>query len=243
MVRSLGKFVVLLVLLGLFLKFAPAIPISSVVTQKQDQFTVSGEGKVTVVPDMAVIDVGITANRPTVKAAQGQANSVINGVSEAVKKLGVDTKDIKSTNYSIYPQYDYSAGSAGRITGYQVSVNLNLKVRNIDLANQVVDAATGSGANTVGGIQLTVNDDREKELLQEARELAVKEAKAKAASLAKAAGISLGRIINIQEAGSTPGPIPMLERAAMSLGGGGDTKIEAGSTDITSSVTLTYETR
>lgn len=242
MIKSIGKFAVLLLLLGLFLRFAPAIPISSVVTQKQDQFTVSGEGKVTVIPDMAVIDVGITANRPTVKAAQDHANTVINGVSDAVKKLGVDQKDIKTTNYSIYPQYDYTAGSIGRITGYQVSVSLNLKVRNIDLANQVVDASTGGGANTVGGITLTVNEDRQKQLLQEARELAVKEAKDKATSLARAAGLTLGRIINVQESGRTPGPIPMLERA-VALGGGGDTKIEAGSTDIVSTITLTFETR
>ena len=231
-----------LLLAILFLRFMPPVPISSVVTQKQDQFTVSGEGKVAVVPDMAVIDVGISINRPTVKSAQDQANSVINSVSAAVKALGVEDKDIKTSNYSIYPQYDYSSGSIGPSTGFPVNVNLNPKVRNIDLANQVVDAATTNGANTVGGIQLTVNEDRQKELLQEARDLAVVEAKAKAASLASAAGMTLGRIINIQEFDNDIGPVPLFERA-VGMGGGGDTKIEPGSTDIVSTITLTYETR
>jgi len=241
--HPLVKAAVLFLMVVLFLRIMPPVPISSVVTTKQDQFTVAGEGKVTVVPDMAIVDAGISINRPTVQAAQDQANTVINAVSEAVKDLGVDEEDIQTSNYSIFPQYDYTAGGSGRITGYQVNINLTLKVRNIDQANQVVDAATTNGANTIGGIRLTVNEDREKELLQQARELAVAEAKSKAESLALAAGISLGRIINIQETGDSVGPIvPLMERA-VGMGGGADTKLEAGSSDIVSVITLTYETR
>ena len=220
-----------------FAKWGPSIPISSVVSQKQDFFTVSGEGKVTVVPDTAIVDLGITVNRPTVKAAQSEANSVINVITQAVKDLEVAAKDIKTSNYSVYPQYDQN-----RITGYQVNISLTVTVREIDKVNQVIDTATAKSANTVGRIQLTVDEDKKKQLLQEAREEAVKEAKEKAVSLAKAAGITLGKIINVVES-PTGFPRPIYAKEMMAVGGGGDTQIQPGSTDISTSVTLFYETR
>ena len=234
----------ILLILGavfVFAKWGPGIPITSVVTQKQDLFTVTGEGKVTVVPDTAVVNLGITANHSTIKAAQTQANTVINKITEELKKLGIESTDIKTSNYSVYPQYNYDGGPS-RITGYQVNASLTITVRDFDKVNQVIDTSTANGANTVGGIQLTVDEKRQKELLQQARELAVKEAKTKAESLARTAGITLGKIVNIQEGYSNPGPVYAKEMMA-AVGGGGDTQIQPGSTDITSSVTLFYETR
>ena len=226
-----SKLIVIFAAIWLLLRFGPSIPVSSVVSQKQDFFTVSGEGKVTVVPDTAIVDLGITVSRPTVKSAQTQANSVINAISQELKNLGIKDKDIKTSNYSIYPQYN------GHITGYQVNASLTVTVREIDKANQVIDAATAKGANSVGGIQLTVDEDKKKQLLQDARELAVKEAKSKAESLARAAGLTLGKIVNIQESAGDTRPLPMMYAKAE------DTQIQPGSTDITTSITLFYETR
>jgi uncharacterized protein len=243
-----GKFAATLVLtlaaLFIFGKFGPGIPVQSVVTQKNDLFTVTGEGKVTVVPDTGVVDLGITTNRPTVKEAQNEANTVISNIAKSVKNLGVEDRDIKTNNYSVYPQYDFRNG-INRINGYQVTATLVITVRDIDKVNQVVDAATANGANTVGGIQLTVAEDKQKELLQQAREAAVKEAKDKATSLARAAGISLGKIINIQETdeGNFPGPMLTQDKAVGLGGGNAATEIQPGSTDISTSVTLYYETR
>ena len=237
---------VILVLAAVFAygKMGPGIPISSVVSQKQDFFTVEGVGKVTVVPDTAIVDLGINVQSPTVKSAQTQANTVIKDITSALKDLDIDAQDLKTSNYSIYPQYDYAAGR-NRITGYQVNVSLTVKVRDIDKVNQVIDAATAKGANTIGGILLTVDETKQKELKQQAREQAVKEAKTKAESLARAAGLSLGKIVNVQESDSSdPRPILYAKSAPeVGLGGGGDTSIQPGSTDITSSVTLFYETR
>ncbi len=229
--------IVILTLAAVFAygKFGPGIPITSVVTQKQDLFTVSGTGKVTVVPDTAIVDLGITANKPTVKEAQTEANTVIKNISQSLKDLGIDNKDVKTSNYSVYPQYDFQPGSANRITGYQVNASIRVTVREIEKVNQVIDAATLKGANIVGGIQLTVNEDQQKKLTQQARDLAVKEAKDKAASLARAAGITLGKVVNVVEAGPEPQPRPLMAKA--------DTQIQPGSTDITSTVTLYYETR
>lgn len=239
------KVLVVIVLVLVALRFIPSLPITSVVTQKQDFFTVSGEGKVTAVPDTAVIELGINTSESSVKDAQSKANTVIASISTALQEMGINKADIKTTNYNVYPQYDYRPGVVNKINGYQVNANLSVTVREIDKANNVIDTATNKGANTVGGIQLTVNDDKQKELLQQAREEAVKEAKMKAESLAKAAGISLGKIINIQESSpSMPRPMFAMAEKAVGAGGGNDgTQIQPGSTDIVSSVTLFYETR
>lgn len=218
-----------------FAKWGPSIPISSVVSQKNDFFTVTGEGKVTVVPDTAIVSLGITLNKPTVKAAQDQVNSVISEITKSLKTLGIDAKDIQTSNYSIYPQYN------DRITGYQVNASLTVTVRELDKVNQVIDIATAKGANTIGGIQLTVDDTKQKQLLQQARELAVKDAKTKAESLANAAGITLGKIVNIQE-NANNFPRPMIGMMAV-VDSAPKTNIQPGSTDISTSVTLFYETR
>ncbi len=230
-----------------FIHLMPSIPTTSTVTQKQDFLTVSGEGKVTTIPDTAIVELGVNINRPTVKAAQTEANTAIKKITDETKKLGVEDKDIKTSNYSVYPQYDYTGGNPTRITGYQVNVNLTLKVRDIEKVNNIIDAATAQGANSVSGIQLTVDDAKQKELRQRARDEAVKEAKDKAESLAQAAGIKLGRIVNIQESGPSS-IVPMMARTVMNekagMGGGSDqTQIQPGSADISSSVTLYYETR
>lgn len=240
-----GKLVVIFIGVFLLLRFGPGIPINSVVTQKTDMFTVSGEGKVTVVPDTGIVDLGITSNKSTVKAAQAEANTVIMNINKAVRDLGVAEKDLKTSNYSVYPQYDYQNGG-NRITGYQVTASLTVTIREIDKINDVVDAATANGANTVGGIQLTVDETAQKKLLQQAREEAVQEAKEKAASLARAAGISLGKLVNVVETPTNEFPRPMMyaKEAVMNAGGADSaTQIQPGSTDIVTSVTLFYETR
>lgn len=248
LIKAVSLAFLIFIFVYLFARFAPGIPVSSVTTTKVDQFTVEGTGKVTVVPDTALVNLGISVTKPTVKDAQAEANKVINSTGEDLKSMGVDKKDIETSNYSIYPQYDYSAGR-NRITGYNVNANLTITVRDLTKVNEVIDSATANGANTVGGISLTINEDRRKELLKEAREKAVAEAKTKAETLASAAGISLGRIINIQESQASY-PLPYdrmsMAKSVMPLegaGGAGDTNIEPGSTDISTTIILSYETR
>ncbi|MEK7154734.1 MAG: SIMPL domain-containing protein [Patescibacteria group bacterium] len=236
-----SKAVIIFVAIWFLLKFGPSIPISSVVSQKQDFFTVTGEGKVTVVPDIGEISFGITSTGSSVKSAQTSANSVINTITASIKKLGIADKDIKTYGYSIYPQRNYSA-DANKIIGYEVSVTITVIVRDLNQINSVIDAATAAGVNRVDGLNLTVDDKRLRDLQQNARELAVKDAKTKAENLAKAAGISLGKIVNVQE-GSSYQPYLKSALPVAGGGGGGDTQIQPGSTDITTSITLFYETR
>ena len=132
------SYLVLIVAIIIGVKFLPSIPISSVITQKQSDFTVSGTGKVTAVPDQGEISLGVTATKSTVKSAQTVVNQKINAISTAIKKLGVGESDIKTENYSVYPQYDYTNGKS-IINGYQVSASLSIKIRDLDKINDVID--------------------------------------------------------------------------------------------------------
>lgn len=235
--------VLFFILLFAYTKFAGPIPfsINSVTTAKTDTFSVSGEGKVTLIPDIAVISVGVTAQGSTVTKVQQELNVKINAMSEAIKKLGVDSKDIKTSYYNVSPVYDYSS-STQRITGYQANSNLTIKVRKIDNANAVIDAATAQGANEVGGVSFDVDDKTKAE--NQAREQAVADAKTKADAAAKAAGFKLGRVINYSEGGGAS-PRPMMYDAAktMPMAGGSNepTQVEPGSSELTVNVTLSYE--
>lgn len=229
-------------LLFAYTKLAGPIPFSvnSVTTTKSDAFQVTGEGKVTATPDLAVVNAGVTANGVTVKAAQDQLNGNINKVSAAIKALGVDPKDIQTSNYNINPTVDFTGNQ--KITGYTANSNLTIKIRNIEKINQVIDAATASGANQVGGVSFEVSDKTKAE--NEARQKAVADAKKKAENAAKIAGFRLGQLVNYQE-NFEGQPIPMPLRAAQ---GSADTvspptQVEPGTNEIRVTVTLSYEIR
>lgn len=236
--------IILFIFLGLFLytKLFGPIPFSvnSVTTNKSDTFTVVGEGKATAVPDTASVEIGITVNQNTVAGAQNQANEIINKISSDLKNLGVKEKDIKTTNYSINPNYNFESGKQ-QVNGYNVSVNLSVKVSPLEKINQVIDIATKDGANNVGGVQFTVNDELKSKLEDQARKQAVDNAKKKAQSLASASGIRLGKIINVAESNQAPQPIAFMEKSAVGLGGG-QTSVEPGQSTISISITLSYET-
>ncbi len=216
------------------------LSINMVATQKTDTFTVTGEGKVLIKPDIATTTVGVQVNGPTVKQVQQELNKKINDVSNAVKGVGVADKDIQTTNYSIYPTYDYQSGTQ-KIMGYTASTQLTIIARNIDTINSVLDAATGAGANTVGGVLFDVDDKTKAE--NEARTKAVADAKSKAQNAARVAGFTLGKIVNYSENfGGFPGPYPMMAKAeGMAVVDRTPTQIEPGSSQIAISVSLSYE--
>jgi hypothetical protein len=213
--------------------------VNSVTTNKNDAFSVTGEGKAVVKPDIALVSVGVEADSNSVKQVQNQINQTINQVTAALKKLGIEEKDIKTTNYNINPNYDWTNGRQ-RIIGYHASTNLSIKVRDIDKTNEVIDTATASGANQVGNITFDVDDKTKAE--DEARKEAVEEAKKKATQAAKIAGFKLGKIINYQEGkNDLPQPITLRETAKVGLGAGEPTEVQPGSSEIRIVVTLSYE--
>lgn len=240
--------IVFFVMLFAYSKLIGPFPLSihQVTTTKSDTFMVSGEGKVTVIPDIAVVTVGVQSQGTTVQQTQEDLNKKMNAVKDAIKKLGIDDKDIKTANYSIYPSYDYRVRPQ-KITGYNASSNLVIKVRKIDSANSVIDAATAQGANSVGGVSFDVDDKTKAE--NEARVQAVSEAKKKAEVAASAAGFRLGNVINYAEdfGGGRPYPLAagktMMAADAVAVPESAPTEVSPGSQEITITVTLSYEIR
>ena len=239
------------VMLLIYTKAVGPIPFSvnSITTTKSDTFNVTGEGMVAAKPDIATLTAGISAQAPTVKSAQDQVSLNINKVSEAIKKLGVEEKDIQTQNYQINPNYDFQ-GSTQRITGYSASTNLAVKVRNINLINQVIDEATANGANQVGSISFDVDDEpvgsqtlsTKTKLENEARQKAVADAKNKAENAAKIAGFRLGKIVNYSENfEGIPQPTRAMTLAAPGGGPKNETAVEPGSSEVKVVVTLSYE--
>ena len=240
----LGAVIVFFILLFVFAKWGPAINFSTTTQVKGDPFIVQGTGKATVAPDIAKIDFGIQESGSNLKTVQDSVNKKSQDLVNQIKKLGIDAKDIKTLSYSVYPQYDYTTPTQ-KITGYQVSTEYEVTIRDFTKINDLLGAATSFGANTIGGVNFDLSDNLKNQKLQEARDEAVSEAKTKAAGLAKAAGITLGKIINVSE--STPSDI---RNFALPTSGAGLTEksvtppsVQPGTTEIDSTVSLSYEVR
>ena len=239
-------FTVLFILIGIFLyiKLAGPIPFSvnSVQTSKSNLFSVTGTGKATDVPDTTLLSFGVTKTAPNVLTAQEQVNTTSNKITNDLKNLGIDEKNIKTTNYSVYPNLDYSNGRQN-ITGYTVSQNLEVKIKPIDKANKAIDITTNDGANMVGGITFILNDEAKKKLENKARLEAIKNAKEKAESLSSLSGIRLGKIIDVQESGGIqPHPIMIESRPIGDVNQEKSTEINPGESTVSTTITLSYET-
>ncbi len=228
------------VLLFGYTKLAGPLPFSvnSVSTTKSTTFDVTGEGKVSVKPDSARVSAGVTANGPSVVQVQDQMNSIINKVTAAIKAQGIESTDLQTSTYNVNPRYDYSAGTQ-KINGYEARTSLTINVKDINKLNAVIDAATGAGATNVSNLGFQNADNQQ--ALDQARKLAVEDAKKKAQNIAGIAGFQLGKIVNYSEGGQGQ-PRPMMIGALDAKAStGAPTQIEPGSNETTVTVTLSYE--
>jgi uncharacterized protein len=209
--------------------------------QMQTGISVQGEGKVSGKPDVAKLSLGVTSEADTVQAARDRAATALDGIIKALKNNGVADKDIQTQQLSIQPQYDYNNGTQ-RLRGFQVTNVLSVTLRDINKTSQAVDDAVTAGGNetTIQGLSFTI--DNPDDLKQQAREMAVADAKAKAETLAKTAGVSLGAAMNISE-GSTAPPVFYDRSAAGAVApstGAPSTPIQPGELDVTVDVSITW---
>ena len=217
--------------------------------------TVSGEGEVFAVPDLATFSVTIQEEAKEVQDAQKVATEKSNAIIAYLKGEGVEEKDIRTTDYSVYPQYDYiqqacrdgfCPGGEQVLRGYQVSQTLSVKVRDTKKAGDLLAGVGSRGASQVSGLSFTIDD--EEALQAEARGMAIEDARTKAAELAKQLNVRIVRIVGFSENGSYP-PTPF------AYGMGGDAvmaraesvkvapELPMGENKITSNVSVTYEIR
>ncbi len=210
------------------------------------QFSVSATGKVFAKPDIANLTVGIeTQAKPTAAEAVKENTKKMNEVIAALKKLDIEDKDIKTTNYNLNPVYDWTSGKQ-ELRGYQVSQNVAVKIRDLDKIGDAIAKTTEKGANQIGNINFTIDD--EFELKAEARDGAIEKAKTKAEEIAKKTGMKLGKIINVYENQVyIPGPVNYLAKdMAVGLGGAESMPapaIQTGENEVSVEVTVVWEVK
>lgn len=210
--------------------------------QNSREITFSGEGKAVVKPDIAMVSFAVGTKALKSVDAVNENNTKMNVVVKAVKAAGVEEKDIQTTSYNLQPNYDYT--EKGRVfLGYALEQQISVKIRNLDKINDVLDKAASAGANSIGSLSFTV-DDMEK-VKAEARAKAIDQAKQKAETLTKQAGLKLGKLINVSE-GYNPYPVAsfgmgsanaMMEKSSVAP------DIQVGQSEVSVSISLTYQVK
>ncbi len=205
---------------------------------------VEAQGKVTVIPDIAMTSMGMLAEAPTVAEAQQKNTETMNTLIARLKALGIDSKDIQTTNYNVYPQYNYTEKEGQTLKGYQVSQNVSVKFRNLANSQKVLALAGEVGANSVSGITFTI-DDRDVYKAQ-AREIAIKKVHDKAAALSASLGVRIVGIVSYNEFEGSQNDYPMYKSNMMAesaVGAVPAPSIEPGSTDVILNVSVSYQIR
>lgn len=217
---------------------AQEAPVPAAPPHARRTITVSGEGEAHGRPDVARASFGVEAASPKVGPALETANARMRAVLAAIRSAGVADRDVRTTDFSVYfeaepaPPGGASAPPAGR---FHVRNVVEATIRDIARASEVLDAAFAAGANTASGIALAIDDPGP--LRDQAREAAVRDARRRAETLARAAGVSVGAVVSISEAGGG-GPRPMAARAlAMTAG----PPVEAGELSESVQVEVVYE--
>lgn len=215
----------------------------------QTTITVSGKGEVVVKPDIATFSFGIQEESLVVGDAQEKVATSENEILAFLEQNGVSKDDIKVSDYNIYPRYDYvrsdlSPYASGKqvLAAYVVSESVEVKVRQIGDAGKLIGSLGELGATNLSG--LTFGVDKQDDVLKQAREKAIADAKVNAKKLAKELGVSLTRIVSFSDNNSYPMPVYYAKDMAMSSGAGRATpELPSGTNKITSQVSITYEIR
>lgn len=216
---------------------ALALPLAARAEAPVPQITVTGEGVVQAVPDLATIALGVTTQGATAAEAMDANSAALAKVIARLKAAGIEDRDLQTQNLSLNPNWSATTpdGSAQVITGYTANNMLSVRVRDLAKLGAVLDAAVGDGANTLNGLSFDLAQPRPAE--DAARKAATEDARARAELLAAAAGVKLGRVLSISESQSYGGPMPVAYKADAAMA----VPVQAGEVGVQASVTITYE--
>ena len=193
-------------LVALSLALAAAVPAAARAEEaakpRESTIVVTGEGSSEMAPDMALIDLGVVKDAKTAREALDANNKAMAEILAALKEAGIEERDLQTSGFAINPQYQYTQSSTGEnpppvLTGFQVTNTLTLRVRDLSKLGEILDKAVTLGANQGGGIRFT--NDKPDTAVSAARKKAVENAIAKAKELTAAAGVDLGRVLEISE--------------------------------------------
>ncbi len=215
--------------------------------QPETTLQINAEAKINMAPDIAYITAGVTEERTSAGEAMTAQAAAMNGVFAALEKAGVTKKDMQTSGLSLYPRYDYlevkqrdgSTRGEQKLAGYVANNNITARVRNLNTLGATIDSLVKAGGNTFSGVSFAIEND--KEIKNQARTQAMKEAIAKAELYAQASGLKVARIVTISE-GYEYSPQPqMMARAEMAMDSGAPTPIAGGEVGVTASVSVLFE--
>jgi uncharacterized protein YggE len=199
----------------------------------------SGEATVTTKPDQAQISIGVVTDAHTAAEASAQNARQTSATLSAIKDSLGSRGEVKTTGYSISPQYDYSSGHAPRLTGYQARNTVLVTVDDLSLTGKIVDAATGAGANNIEGISFSLGNDTA--VRAQALAEAAQKARSNGEAIAKALGLHVVGVLRADtEQAPVVRPIPMAF-TAMAKAERAPTPIEPGTLDIHATVIVTLQ--
>jgi len=231
----MNRFVKVILVAGLLLAVAAIAGVAqprlgrSATPTTATTITVTGNGTVDATPDQASFNFGVMSRASTAAAALSRNAAEARAIVNALKKSGVDSSDIQTTQVSLWPQ---TSNDGTEITGYQASNSVQIAAP-LGKSGELVDAAVGAGANNVDGPSLDTAD--KSSLYDHALKQAFGDARGKAQAIADGAGLTLGSVLRVREGGNAvPMPVYDTARAASSV------PIEAGTQQIQASVTVTY---
>jgi len=220
-------------------------------TPATNTITVTGEGKATAIPDTSVITFSVEENASSVAAAQESATKRVDAALAALKKEGVADEDVRTTSYNVNPQYAntpcgvgiYCPQNTSKITGYQVSQRVEVKVHDTSKTGNVLQDLGTLGVQNISGPDLTVSD--EDAVKSEARGEAITKARAQAQMLAKQLGVHLGKVVGFSEnAGGQPYPMYAAGKSILmdqAVSSPAAPSVPTGQNEYTSNVSITYE--
>ncbi len=215
-------------------------PIVNVGSQ-QTGVWVSGEGRVTVVPDLALVTLGVSAQTATVAESQAQAATAMDKVMAALKAEGVAEKDIQTQSYSIYQVTRWDDKTQESIViGYNVSNTVVAKLRDIPKVGATIDSVVAAGGDKIRFNGINFSIDKPEQYNTQARDLAMKDAKAKADQMAQLSGLTLGQVTYVTESSYVPAnPYPVMFKDS-AMGAAPSTSISAGEMEVVLNVQVAY---
>jgi uncharacterized protein len=238
--------VLLLVLLGCSSQgvvSGGSLEIKGILNSQQEGIWVNGEGKVTAVPDVAVLSVGVQSQALTVADAQSQASGAMDKVMTALKNGGVAAKDIQTRSFNIQKMTKWdNVKQESIVTGYQVNNMVTAKIRDINKAGTVIDAVSAAGGDLTRIDSISFTIDNPATYQEQARQKAVADAASKAKQLADAAGVKLGKTVYITESSYVPATVYRdASIKSESASGATSTPVSAGELEVTANVQISYE--
>ncbi len=242
---TLGIFLIIISIVALVAGWGISYVISNM--PPEHTLTVSGEGKISAKPDVAIVEMSVISQNENVELVQSENDQKMQRVVNFLKESGIDEKDIKTTQYNLQPEYDYSwcrtteypVYCPPKLVDYMLTQSLQVKIRDLSRVGKIIGNLSEIGVNQISDISFVIDNDAE--IKSAARQKAIAEAKQKAQEMAAATNIKLGRIIEINE--SVSGLMPQRMVYAKTTDELAETAapIEIGTNEIVVSVSLIYE--